>query len=569
MNVLVFINNMFRLANDMLDFAFLGGGLLFLFAFPVYFFSTNLKKSTKEKKGRDLLSQTIILFLILVVVAGFWAAPELISVIMIWRKGLAFATQFAKWGDWIWIFSTFRLILVLGAFLFFSWFFGHEHGRNRWFISAMGYIIAILIGWIINAWMGVLFISAPLIATYHFTLHDLALVVMPASNPEDRAEQKKRINAFISYTWGIQSPMTVVDGHAWKKYEPRIPGDITWQFSDFPIPIIKNLDWRPGLVWTPAHQVVSVSGGTKFKRVDGPGVVFPSKLERLDQVFDLRLQLRSREIEVISKDGIRFIARYFTGFRIDNENWNKDIYDTVRPMNSQMRGADKLSYTQGSFPFNHARVQATQGVTSTKDTTSNQTIYWDQWAANIIEDQTRKVLSQKTLDELWLPANNVRFANALDVIAGEIKKNSELTLRAAGILLVVARVVNFKFSSDNNHMDAISKQQIATWGSEWARRTANILAEAQAASDHAQQEARAIAESLLLNSIAEGLQKTHEINPELPRYVIAMRFLSALQDYIHKQPVEGEEGEEIQRKIASLQKDFKAWQELFYPGEEK
>lgn len=578
MSVIVFINNMFGLANDMLDFVFLWGGLaLLLVAYPVYFFTTNLKKYTDEHRSQELLTQTIILFLIVAIISIIWASPEIV-----WRVwfnkpfsiGVNVLTDIQTentltWRELAWKFSSTRWGLLLSTFFAFAYLLGHEHGKNRWLFSALSYIVAIVIGWLVSRWMGILFISAPLITVYYFTLYDLALIVTPTSNPENQAEQKKRINAFISYTWGIQSPITVVDDNAWKKQEPRIPGDITWQFADFPIPIIKNLDWRPGLVWARSHQVVSISGGTTFKRVDGPGVAFPGKLERLDQVFDLRLQLRTREIDVITKDGIRVIARYFTGFRIDNEEWQKETYDALRPMTPLLRGANKLSHTQGSFPFSHLRVQATLGMTSTKAIAGDPTIYWDQWATNVVEDQTRKVLSQKNLDELWRPANDQKYANALDVIALEIKKNSELTLRAAGILLVVARVVNFKFIGDKEYGDTISKQQIATWGSEWARKTANILANAQAESDRAQQEARAYAESLLLNSIAEGLQKTRDINPELPRYVIAMRFLSALQDYIHKQPAEGEEDEEMQKKIASLQKDFKTWQELFYPGEEK
>ena len=565
MNVIEFINNMFILANEMLDFAFLWGGLILLFAFPVYSFATNLKKYTREQKSRELLSQTIILFVIITFIGGIWAIPEITLLFKWYWNGLFYSDVVKMWNQNIWMYSIFRWLVLFLGFFGIAYLLGHEFGKKRWLYSALGHIAVIVFGWLVNRWMGVLLISSPLIVAYYCTLHDLALVVMPTSNPEDRAEQKKRINAFISYTWGIQSPMTMVDSHAWKKYEPRIPGDITWTFSDFPIPIIKNLDWRPGLVWTRSHQVVAISGGTKFKRVDGPGVAFPGKLERLDQVFDLRLQLRTKEIDVISKDGIRIIVRYFTGFRIDNEIWKKETYDMLRPMNSHLRGADKLSYTDGSFPFSHLRVQATLGMTSTKTTTDEKTIYWDQWAVNVVEDQTRKAISQKNLDELWRPANDKKFANALDVIADEIKRNSELTLRAAGILLVLARVVNFKFPINGEHGDEISKQQIATWGSEWERKRANIMSEAQAESERAQQEARAYAESLLLNSIAEGLQKTHEINPNLPRYVIAMRFLSALQDYIHKQPVEGEEGEEIRKKINNLQKEFISWQEQIYP----
>jgi len=570
MSITQFINEVvFKAANYGLDIAFLWGGLILLFAYPVYFFIASFKKYTGEHKGGQLLSETALLFTIVSIAGIVWTIPETLWLFITWLRGIPFVDELFKWQDRAWIFSSVRWAYLLGIFFLIAYLAGREHGKTRWKLSAIIHIAIIVFGWLLNRWVGIVCVSLPLLAAYYASLYDLALIVMPASNPEDRAEQKKRRNAFISYTRGIQSPMTVVDGHAWKKQDPRITGDITWSFSDLPLPLIKKLDWRPGLIWTRSHQVVAVSGGTRFKRVDGPGVVFTGKLERLDQVFDLRLQLRTREIDVISKDGIRFIARYFTGFRIDNEEWKKEIYDSVRPMNPHLRGADKLSHTEGSFPFSHPRVQATLGMTSTKAVTGDPTIYWDQWAVNVVEDQTRKVLSQKNLDEMWRPANDQKYANALDVIADEIKKNSELILRGAGILLVVARVVNFKFPSANEHVDEISKQQIATWGSEWERKRANILAEAQAESDRAQQEARAYAESLLLNSIAEGLQKTHEINPNLPRFVIAMRFLSALQDYVHKQPVEGKEGEEIQLRMAELQKDFKTWQELFYPDQEK
>ena len=39
--------------------------------------------------------------------------------------------------------------------------------------------------------MGIFFISLPLILTYYIALYHLAMVTLPANNPEDRAEKKK------------------------------------------------------------------------------------------------------------------------------------------------------------------------------------------------------------------------------------------------------------------------------------------------------------------------------------------------------------------------------------------
>ena len=573
MNVIVFINNMFSLANNLLDFVFLWGGLILLFAYPVVFFTSNLKKYTDEHRGQELLTQTIILFLIIAGIAIVWASPEIAW--WVWFRKPTTANEIATWRNLAWKFSTIRLALFLSASCAFAYFLGHGNGEKRWLVSAIGHIAVIVFGWLVNFWMGIIFISVPMIATYYGALYSLASVILPASDPEDRAEKKKKFFVLACYTWGTQSPITVVDGHAWKKYEPRVPGNITWEFSEFPIPFFSKWQ-RPGIIWTQSHQVAATTTGMKFKRVDGPGLIFPGKMERLDQVFDLRLQLRTREIEVVSKDGIRFIARYYTAFRIDKEEWDKGLYDSIRRTNPQLRGADKLTHTEGSFPFSHSRVQATLGITSTKVSEGTPLILWDQWVMNVIEDQVRKIISQKNLDEMWRPANDYKFANAMDVIANELKGNSGMTLRAVGILLVASRVVNFKFPSTDEQGDEIAKQQINTWSSEWERRRHGILAEAEAESERLQQEARAFAESQLLNSIAEGLQKTHEINPQLPRHVIAMRFLSSLQDYVHKEVSEEEEGEEEgihqsseKNKREKLLKYLQDWQDSFLPGRGK
>jgi hypothetical protein len=536
-------------ANHGLDVVFLWGGLIIALGYPLYFLVKSIKKYNKGKPGEilDIMLQTIILLVAMTFAGLLWGLPELI--ILKWPRLILPTTGF-RWIE-------LALILTFSAYIF-----GHEYGGKRWFYSCIGHISVIFFGLFIDRWAGIIFISLPLLLAYYFSLYNLAMITLPASNPEDKAEKWKRFIILVSYTWGIQAPMIMVNGNAWKSPETRIPGDFTWDFSDYPIPIIEKLNWRPGLILTKAHQSVAITGGTKFKRIDGPGIVFTGKLERPEQVFDLRLQTRTNEIDVVSKDGVSFKARVVTAFRMDPETWDKETYDKLRSMNAILRGADKPSYTKGSFPYSNLRVQATLGITSTKAVEGNPTIYWDQWALSVIEDQARKVISQKNLDELWRPADDKKFANALDTIASEIKENSFLIFRAKGILLIGSRVVNFHFPSDNNEqIDEISQQQLATWGSEWERKYAEILDNAQAESEHLQQEARVYAESVLLNSVAEGLQKVYDLDDSLPRYVIAMRFLSSLQDFVHQHPVE--------KNMRELEEKFKEWQEQFFPGQDQ
>jgi hypothetical protein len=544
MGVLEAINWFFNVSNKALDIMLPWVLLIILLIYPIYYLIRGIKKANKEalreqqqSKLHDTLSGTLILFFTSIAIfIVFWGIPEFI---------LSLTGR-------LWPVLALRWILFAGAFYVLAYIFCHENGENRWKYSIIGHILVLFLGWVVQQWVGILVISIPLLVVYYCSLYNLALIVLPTSDPESQTEKRKRFFILLAYTWGIQRPLIAVEEHAWKKPEVRIPGDIT---HNFPI---------PGLIWTRSHQAVGITSGMKFKCVDGPGLVFTTKLERPLQIMDLRLQVRSSEIDVISKDGIGFKAVVFTAFRLDPESWDQETYETLRRMNPVLRGADTITHTQGSFPFSHLRIQAAMSITSSKST-GDVPIYWDQWVLSVIEDETRQVISQKSIDELWRPQEDKKGANALDVIAERIKGNAYLPLRAAGILVLVARVVNFRFPSEKGQLDRISEQQIATWGSEWERKRTNILADAQAESERSQQEARAYAESLLLNAIAEGLQKTEEIDPNLPHYVIAMRFLSALQDLAHQQATGEESNPENARRIAEVQAHLRDWRNQLSP----
>lgn len=570
------LNTLFVFLNKTLDFIFLWGGIFFfLVAYPTYFFATNLKKYTKDNRGQELVSQAFLTVVIGTLFSLIWAAADIIW--YVWFSAVTPAEAAATWGDRSWLFSSIRFLLLLITLFGAAYIWGGEHGGGRWFASAVSHIAIIVLGWVTYFWMGFLLISVPLIATYYGALYSLANIILPPSNPDDKNEKRKRFFLLASYTWGTQSPMTVADSNSWKKPRARIPGDITWEFSDYPLPFLNKL-LRDGAVWTRAHQVVAITGGTNFKRVDGPGLVFTGKLERPEQVFDLRLQLRTRIIEVVSKDGIRFNARYFTAFRMDNQDWTREQYEILRRKNPLLRGADKVTKTDGSFSYSPQRVQAAMGVTSTKVEDGTPLIYWDQWAMNVVEGETRKVIAKKNLDDMWKPPQNTAYANAMDGIAQEIKQNAEITLRASGILLVVARVVDFEIPAQSEEGNQVTQQHLKTWGSEWEKRRKMILADAEAESERLQQLARAQAEAEMLTSIADGLKATQEMNADLPQHVIAMRFLSSLEDLVQGGlPDEGKEANEKAdlgqtldlRKRDRLTRFFQDWQQLFFSNRGK
>ena len=236
--IIILINRVLDYVNNTLDFAFLWVGLILIIGYPFYYFVKNSKK--KQGKGGDLLSQTLILLLIMVVVGFVWFLPEFLN--LTWPKTIQKGPVFT-WGS-----TAFRWFILSCILLFLTYIFGHENGR-RGLQSSIGHIFLIFLGLIIDSWTGILFISLPILAAYYSILYRLALVTLPTSNPEDRTERRKRFIILVSYTWGIQFPLIVVDGNGWNKFETRIPGELHWWIS---------------CAWTDLDKVTS--GGNDHKR---------------------------------------------------------------------------------------------------------------------------------------------------------------------------------------------------------------------------------------------------------------------------------------------------------------
>jgi hypothetical protein len=162
--------------------------------------------------------------------------------------------------------------------------------------------------------------------------------------------------------------------------------------------------------------------------------------------------------------------------------------------------------------------------------------------------------------------------SALDEIADQIKERIALDLLAQGVRLFAARVVAFDFSEykraddresesdvseskDSNGKkyretyDAVIRQQIESWRVDWESQRLQIIADADAEANRLQQEARAYVQSVLLTAIAEGLEQTRIHYPKLPRHVIAMHFVGALEQLTHAEQGPESENEDSASRL--------------------
>ncbi|MCZ2288479.1 MAG: TIR domain-containing protein [Anaerolineales bacterium] len=433
-----------------------------------------------------------------------------------------------------------------------------EKTKKRQLVSILIHILILATGWLSNGWMGVVLFSIPAYIAYYFMLYFIALALVPSPANKIRGHALSQYAVFVAYTWGLQETLIAAGEHVSINAKINSAGN--------------TLLSLPGLIWLKSYQVALIKGIIAPPYIIGAGANFINSNDRMEQIFDLRTQNRISDIEVISRDGISFGVRLFSSFRLDPEDWDEETYQKIIHINPDLHSSRSTEKNNGSFPYCSQRILAAFETTSVKSDLINSTFLWDEKVIDIIEAQTRKTISRKNINDLlFIPSESDDYP--LDDIANEIRHSISLKLRCFGIQLLTIRIDALKFGKDDDVANSISKQILESWESEWGRKREIVIAEAQLEAERMQQEARAYAESILLNSIAESLAKTQEKDPRLTRHVIAMRFLSALKDYSKKDNTESRDIQDSdiqdrQDKREKLQSYFREWQEQFFSHED-
>ncbi|KAF0107365.1 MAG: hypothetical protein FD146_1843 [Anaerolineaceae bacterium] len=430
-----------------------------------------------KKANRRLTMAVMQLIIVDAVVRIFWWIPV--------------------WPRWI------ALFLAVGGVVYFM---SYRFGERRGLYSGLGQLSIVFLGWLLGRWVGIIFFSMPLLLAYYLILYEFAMAVIPANNPEselvlfDKTNEKwQRFLALVWYTWGIQFPMLVIADDWGREISMQIPGSPFRQYG------------IPGIIFTRAHQVVGITAGVEFSRIEGPGIVFTRRFERPLEVVDLRRQVRNSWIDAVTKDGIPFKAKLFMVFKVNGSS----------PDN------------EGGFSYSSKwirRLLMLLGVAQTSPD-NKMVVRWDERVVKQIEQAAQQTLSRRTLNELWQPQNRDKYSSTYVEIGEEIKLILQKRLEEQGVVVFTSRMVDFKFSEEKE--DTITSQQLATWQSSWARQADQTLSEGEAEAERLQAEARAYAQAILLRALADGIGQT---TPEMSRYVVAIRFVSAIQELMKKQP---------------------------------
>lgn len=461
-------------------------------------------------RSRQRISHAVYLEVLLLIEISaflllFWTLP----LALVGWTGWPFWPALLRWG----IFFV-CLLLALKSL--------GQKGQNRGVISASFHTLVLLLGWMADSWSGVLCLSFPILFIFYWTAARIAPIALPGHRDASPGQAWKKFLILVSYCWGVQRPLYAASDEAGMSPQKRIDGHSGAALK------------LPGMIWAPSHRVVGVTAGSQFKRVDGPGPVFTGSFERPYQAVDLRTHLWSSEIDVISRDGIGFKMRIQARFRIDPRSWEEAEYTELKRRNPLLRGGNSFQNRDSCYRYAPARVVAAISTTGTQKNETDPLKYWDDWVAGTIAEATRNRISELALDDLWHAPEDQDGQSAQHQIAQDILHKARPSLIRSGVELEHIRIDQLIFRPEaQKKLDEITSRHLNSWSGAWEQKRSSLLADAQTVAERVQQEARTFAESELLSAMAEGLEKTQKMHPGLPRYVIAVRFLGVLQDYLH------------------------------------
>jgi len=382
-------------------------------------------------------------------------------------------------------------------------------------------------------------------------MYQFAQVIIPFANPDDKKEAKKHFWVLFWYSWGFQYPFWVVTDHAGRQIEQRISGKFIKPYG------------APGMICADSHHAIGITAGYEFSRVAGPGIAFTDRYERPFKIIDLRTQVRNREIQALTKDGVQFKVRLAAAFSVDREDWSPELYNNLSKSNPGLKDAMNTDHAIGVYPFSSKRIReviAFGAKNSPVDTEFPET-NWDDLILNKIEPIASQVLSQRDLNELWTPRNTAEGSCATAEISEEIFNKAHDRLRKRGIRLYASRIVDFRFTKDDGtDDDEIPKQQLEVWSTHWKNKARQIIEEAK--STAALEEKKVRAE--ITRARFEILKEVRD--PEVARKLAALRIVTAVENLDKREPNHPSQSEnDTSQKDDGLEPRIKKYVEKILP----
>ncbi len=245
--------------------------------------------------------------------------------------------------------------------------------------------------------------------------------------------------------------------------------------------------------------VITQQYGT-LQRILGPGLHVLAPFEKVWEVIDLRPQRRTLTVGVMTRDGIPVSCKVGIRFHIDHGG--------AQPTDQVPYPYSEEAVFRAAMAIRHKGNGAVQ-----------------RWPVRLVngtlDGEVRNRLEKYHLDDFLAQSKGEHLIGALE---GEILEAVRKAGRGIGVY-----VDEVQLGPVLPEDEAISRQWLETWQSEWQRFVATEIAKERAEQTHLLEKARQEAELELFNSILPTIEEMHRRSEGLDLRLLMLRFLDTIQ----------------------------------------
>jgi regulator of protease activity HflC (stomatin/prohibitin superfamily) len=334
--------------------------------------------------------------------------------------------------------------------------------------------------------LGIVLLYLPLHIIFRFGFRWSGMFLLPVE-PRDQEARRKAGQALDGYVHGLNRPFYLEEFGELRK---TVPGSIMLHSGG------------PGVVLTDSQYAVPLTAGTHDTHVGGHGLTFTGRLERPQSLIDLRLQIRAKGVEALTRDGIAVRMTMFAIFQVDR------------------RGAPE----DGLYPLDPQAVYAcvhAQGVTPENGEPEEKG--WDQFVVARAANLLRDAIARMPLDRLLESETDTGPPPREALRAGVARELAQM-MEPHGI-----QVMGVGLSDIEVQDEEVIQQRIESWKARWERRRREKEGESEVRRQRLTEKARAQAQAKMVSAMAEICQQLKDAHVPLSNYV-ALCLLDIMED---------------------------------------
>jgi hypothetical protein len=360
---------------------------------------------------------------------------------------------------------------------------GHERGAALVPALWLGYCGSCAVGYWAAGWLGLLTITLPGWIVFWGGMYAVSRHLLPL---EGKKQWSKAFRSLFTFSLGTNYP-----------YHVQEDGELVQRISGNPY---GRLFAGPGIVLTDAAHAPIVWDGLKFRRIAEPGLTLTERLETIHQVVDLRPQLRTFQIEALTKDGIRVRVQTFLSFKLQSRDQEPRI--------------------GSSFPLDRPSIYK---AVWTQPVEHGQRRLWDEMVPIAATRIMRRIIAGYDFDELCAlhdPRQDPRV-EINERLAREVRED----VQKYGIEVIGSRIGDL-LPADLN----IINDRIMSWRAQWERKIMEVLGQGRANALLQTERAHARAQAEMIDAIGGIIEQPDAVDPSVVTDMAALRFIEALEE---------------------------------------